>query len=71
MAQLTLTIPDEHVARVIEALCITGGKSPINAANAREVVRDWVKTTTLNYERREAERAAVIAVIPPDDPGIT
>jgi hypothetical protein len=71
MAQMTITIADEHVTRVITALCVTGGKSPINAANAREVVREWVRTTTLAYERREAERVAVAGITPPTDPGIT
>jgi hypothetical protein len=71
MATMTITIDDAQVSRVIEALCVTAGVAPANAANARQVVRDWVKRTTLEYERRRDSVAAVQALPTPVDPAVT
>lgn len=58
MATLTITIPDAVVTRVQDALCAYGNRSPANAANAKAVLIDFMKTVTRNHE---AETAAEIS----------
>jgi hypothetical protein len=63
MAQITLTIPDEHVQRVIDALCLgTANPVPATPANAKDVVIQWVKDHVLEYEMEMARRAAITDV---------
>jgi hypothetical protein len=71
MAQVTITIPDAELPRVMEALCVTGNRAPVNAANAKQVVIDWATRVTREYEAARDRQAAVAAVPPPADPGIT
>lgn len=71
MATLTITIDDTQLPRVVEALCVTGNVSPPTAANARQVVRQWIRRTTIAYEQERDQRAAVNAVPAPVDPGVT
>jgi hypothetical protein len=71
MATMTITIDDTQVPRVIEALCVRAGVAPANAANARQVIRDWVKRTTLEYEKERAMRDAIAALPAPVDPAVT
>jgi hypothetical protein len=71
MPDVTITIPPGQVARVTEALCVTGNKSPISAANAQAVLREWVRDTTVNYWKKKDTAAALAAMPPPVDPLIT
>lgn len=71
MATITITIDDAQLPRVVEALCVTAGVSPPTGANAWAVVRDFIKRTTIEYERNRDQRAAAQAVPAPTDPGVT
>jgi hypothetical protein len=71
MATMTITIPDSELSRVVEALCVTQGVGPVNPANGRLAVVSWMKRTVLEYDRSKANNAAVAAVAPPSDPGLT
>lgn len=51
MANITITIPDDKVTRVVTALCNTAGL-PVTNANAKKTIIDHIKATTLNYERK-------------------
>ena len=70
MAQITLTVPDQHVARVVHALCVAGGHETENVQNAKQTIVGYVKATVRNVESAEAERAALDAVPDPDVDGI-
>lgn len=73
MAQLTLNIPDAMMPRVIDALAARGHWTDMTGtpkpAYAKQVLADWLKEETMRYERREAERKALEAVVdqPPVD----
>lgn len=58
MATLTITIPDAVVPRVQTALCAYGQRPTVNAANAKAVVVDFIKTVTRNYEADTAAAAS-------------
>jgi len=63
MASISITIPDEHVQRVVDALCLSGANPlPATPANAKLVVITWVKDRVLEYEMEMARRAAVTDV---------
>lgn len=49
MANITITIPDQYIDRVATALCISAGMAVTNA-NAKKVLIDYLKNTTLSYE---------------------
>lgn len=51
MANITVTIPDQHVTRVIEALTKTAGLTA-TPANAKKALVQHIKDVTLNYESR-------------------
>jgi len=70
MADVTLTIPPAHVARVVHALCVSAGL-PESNANAKKAIIKHIKATVHNVERGEAEQAALAAVTDPDTDGIT
>lgn len=70
MASININIPDQHVARVVHALCAAGGYSEETAANAKASLMEMIKRHVHNVERSEAERAAVEAVADPDTDGI-
>jgi len=57
MATLTITIPDAVATRVYTALCVRGSL-PVNAANAKTVVIDYIKTVTKHYEGEAAGNTA-------------
>lgn len=63
MAQITLTIPDAHMPRVIDALCTVGDYNADTDGNrgafAKSVVIQWVRDTVLAVERTETERVAL------------
>lgn len=73
MAQITLNIPDAMMPRVIDALAARGHwtdtTGPPKGAYAKQVLADWLKEETMRYERREAERKALEALVdaPPVD----
>jgi len=70
MATVTLTIPTEHVSRVVHALCVSAGL-PESTANAKIAIIRHIKATVHNVERGEADAAAIAAVVDPDTTGIT
>ena len=69
MATITLTIPADKVNRVVHALCAAAGNPVETPANAKAAIMDWIKTTTANVERSEAE-AARPAIVEPDVTGV-
>lgn len=63
MAQLTITIPDAQVDRVLAAFAPRAGvEDPANmtAEDARGVLIDLIKKIVRQHERQEAEEAIVI-----------
>lgn len=71
MADFTISIPDDQVARVVGALCIAGGYDGPDDQKAQRdfaksvVVRD-IRATVLQVERTAAMADAMTAVtIPP------
>lgn len=75
MAQISLNIPDAALPRVIEALCARGHWSPElgipKGAFAKQALVAWLKDEVQRYEHRQAELAAVAAVVRPDAVDIT
>lgn len=69
MANINLTIPDEHLGRVVRALCKGAGleESP---ANAKQAVIEHIKRTVANVEESEARQAAQAAVVAVDADGL-
>jgi hypothetical protein len=68
MAQITITISDDQMPRVVAGLCAAGGVSASEDA-AQQVVFDWISSTVQNAERQ----AAILALEDPPpvviDPG--
>lgn len=68
MAEILLTIPDNQVARAVDALCKSGGYSgdpddkPARRAFARSVLANFVRQTVMQAERQEALAVAMAAV---------
>jgi hypothetical protein len=68
MANITLTIPDAQVSRVITAVCASRTEKvtllPIDptAANAKAVVAAWIKECVCRYEEEQARLAIVVDV---------
>lgn len=71
MADITVTIPDPQVQRVIDALCGFGGWTAetglTKAQFAKAQVAEHLKRTVKNWEEQEAQRTAVLAVETPPD----
>lgn len=69
MADLTVTIPNAQIARVVTALCETAGYtgSPDDQQARREfargVVCEYVRATVLQYEQRQAAAQAMAALV--------
>ena len=69
MADIVLTIPNNQVTRVVDALCIAGGYTgdstdqPARRDFARTVVGDLVRQTVLRIERNEATARAMADVV--------
>lgn len=61
MAQITLTIPDAQLPRVIAALCATkmtiDGPTPPTGVNAKAILVEWVKQQVANHETQQAHNA--------------
>ena len=53
MAQITITIPDDKVTRVVAALCGLTGAEP-TAANAKQVLVQHLRRLVLQYEADHA-----------------
>lgn len=76
MAQITLTIPDNQVQRVVDALVYaqsdpaTGEPLAATPANAKAVVIGWIRDQVKTYEHEQARRAAFAALTPPDTSGL-
>jgi hypothetical protein len=70
MATLTITIPDDQLLRVETALCTVNGVA-VSAANAKQIVVNYIRQTVIGYETDQNTRAAVAALTPPADPGLT
>jgi hypothetical protein len=65
MADITITIPTEHVQRALDAICLKydytnnqleGGET--QAAFAKRMIAEWVKQITLRMESMLAREAA-------------
>ena len=59
MANITLTIPDAQLPRVIAALCASELANPVSPTgpNAKNVLIKWVKDCVTTYETRLAHEA--------------
>ena len=65
MPTFSFTIADAaNATRAMNALCASAGVEPTQA-NALQVVKDWVRDTTLAYERSLAAQAAIAAMVEP------
>lgn len=68
MAQISLQIPDDQIARVVDALCQIGGYAgepsdqPARRAFARRVLGDQLRQTVLRFEQGRAMNAASSSV---------
>lgn len=66
MATITLTIPDDQVARVVAAMKEHDGRNPADglpqgvtqAAFVRRVLADWVRARVRQYELSQAVQVA-------------
>jgi len=56
MATMSIIIPDQHVQRVIHALCTSAGL-PESPANAKEAVLRHIRAVVRNVEMIEAQAA--------------
>lgn len=60
MATITITIPDDKTARVVNALCAAGDYNPDTdgpkAAFAKQQVIQWVRNMVLSVEAAQHER---------------
>lgn len=65
MAAITITIPDEHLARVRHALTVDAGLQD-TAANAKKAVVDHIKAVVRRVESEEAEEEAIAAITLPN-----
>ena len=66
MANITITIPDQHLDRVVHALSKAGGYDTENSQNARAALMAWIRATVRNIERAEAQQAALDALPEPN-----
>jgi hypothetical protein len=75
MAVITLTIPDEVLPRVIEALCVDCERpadSPLTRAQfARQQIIQYVRSVVRQHEARIAREAAAAAADAKADSEIT
>lgn len=67
MAEFGLTIPDDEVDRVVDALCAVGGydgpgERRIKREFARQVVIRYVRATVMQVERNQAVAEAMSSV---------
>jgi len=67
MAQLTITVPDEQVPRILAAFAERVGKDvgDMVAEDIRLELIDLVRKIVRNYELEEARRAVVVSDVDP------
>lgn len=70
MADFSVTIPDEEVPRVTEALC-KGAGLEVSVENAKQAIINHIKTTVTNVERTEALSAAQTAIPDITEPSVS
>jgi len=51
---ITLTVPDAVATRVVNTLCVSGGYSTVNAANAKATLVDMITQMVQSVELRAA-----------------
>ena len=69
MADITITVPTQYEARVIEGLCKDAGytdPADFTGANAKAHIIQWMKSTVKSREYQEAAAAFVDEYIEPD-----
>lgn len=75
MAQITLTIADAQLSRVVDAICIAGGWDPDSGvtknAFAKAFLVNYVKSTVLSVEYRQAQQTALDAVVMPNEADVS
>lgn len=70
MTTITLSIPDVHSVRVVDALCQAGGLPP-SEANAKLALINHIRQTVKNIERTQADRSAAERVAKPVNIDVT
>lgn len=64
MAQITFTIPDQYIARIVDAFCDEFSYDPeaepilTKGAFTKNKIRDYIKEVTIRNERRTAHQVA-------------
>lgn len=58
MAQITLTVPDAQVPRILAAMATEANPNP-TAADVKARLIDYLKAVTKNYEREQAATATL------------
>jgi hypothetical protein len=76
MAAFSVTIPDDEITAVAQALCLAGGYavtgiSSTDEANARLTVISFIQQTVVNVQQSQATSAALAAILPPATPTVT
>lgn len=75
MAQITITIADAQLSRVVDAICIAGSWNPdlgiTKNAFAKAFLVNYVKSTVLSVEYRQAQETALSAVVMPDEADVS
>lgn len=51
---ITINVPDALATRVVNALCVAGGYSTVNAANAKNTLLDMIVQMVQSVETRAA-----------------
>lgn len=68
MAQITFTIPDTFIPRIVDAFCLEFGYDPeaippvTKAAFTKGKIRDYIKEITIRNERRLAHQLATESI---------
>ena len=69
MADIVLTVPNNQIVRVVNALCVAGGYTgdpadqPARNAFAKSVIAAQIRATVLRMERGQAAEQAMTAVV--------
>ena len=71
MAQLTITIPNEQVQRVLDAFDARingrrpGPRVPVGAEEVRQDILNYIKNVVRGHELEEARKAVVVSDVEP------